>query len=312
MKIRSRRVTLFSVSLALFLIVFVWSVGAGEDASGPEEACGPELIVYSGDAFDGRSLCVRSTLLDMPEEEMANGDVYDWNDRISSVVVTRGRWRLYQNGRCNTKLDATRLGELDVSTKQAVGGWSCVVSADSGTVRVNLRDGLFADNEISSIELLPKRALPEASVRRGGARQITATQIRSGQARGRATRAPEIEVFWDTDFEGRSLVITDSLAELPRFRTATGEELSWDESISSIVIRGGTWRLCQGADFNRPRGGWSVLVSAGGFPGNHGVVRQSASECGGWTNDGISSIELVSDGVMENSAVLNREARGSR
>ena len=155
MKIRSRRVTLFSVSLALFLIVFVWSAGAGEDPSGPprtkgtslgsyssagpEEACGPELIVYSGDAFDGRSLCVRSTLLDMPKEEMANGEVYDWNDRISSIVVTRGRWRLYQNGRCNTRLDETRLGALDVSTKQAVGGWSCVVSADSGPVRVNRR-----------------------------------------------------------------------------------------------------------------------------------------------------------------------------
>ena len=59
MKTRSRRVTLFSVSLALFLIVFVWSAGAGEDPSGPrrsEEAYGPELIVYSGDEFDGRSL----------------------------------------------------------------------------------------------------------------------------------------------------------------------------------------------------------------------------------------------------------------
>ena len=293
MKVRSRRVTLLCVSLALFLIVVDWSPGSGEDPLGQprsEEARGPELIVYSGDEFDGRSLCVRSTLLDMPEEEMANGEVYDWNDRISSIVVVRGTWRLYENGRYNTELDETPLEELDVTAKQAVGGWSCVVSAGSGPVRVNNRDGLFADNDISSIELLSERALLEAAERRRG------------------VRAPGIEVFWDIDFEGRSLVITDSVAELPTFITETGEKQSWDENISSIVIRGGTWRLCEASGFNRPSGGWSVLVSAR----KRGAVQQSASECGGWTNDSISSIQLVSDTVMQDSAVLNREARGSR
>ena len=137
------------------------------------------------------------------------------------------------------------------------------------------------------------------------ARRKSTRAISAGR---KSTRAAEIEVFWDTGFEGRSLVITDSLAELPTFTTETGEEFSWDENISSIVLRAGTWRLCQESDFNRPRGGWSVLVSAG----EHGVVRQSASECGGWTNDGISSIQLVSDGVVENSVVLDREARRSK
>ena len=90
--------------------------------------------------------------------------------------------------------------------------------------------------------------------------------------------------------------------------TETGEELSWDENISSVVVRGGTWRLCEASDFNRVSGGWSTLVSAG----MHGELRQSASECGGWTNDSISSIQLVSEGGMEDWAILNREARRRR
>lgn len=294
MMVRFRRVTLLCMSFVVFLIAIEWPSGStAEDgpAERRREGRRPELIVYSGSEFDGRSLRVRSTLLDMPKEEISDDDIHDWNDRISSIVVVRGTWRLYQNGRCNTELDETSLAELDVTTKQAAGGWSCIVSAGTnGPVRLTSRDGLFANNDISSIELLSERALPRASGRRRGA------------------RAPEIEVFWDIDFAGESLVLTGSLAELPALTTESGEKLSWDDNISSIVVRGGTWRLCQAPGFNRSGGGWSVLVS----PGRHRVLRQSASECGGWTNDSISSIQLVSDSVMQDWAVLNREARRAR
>jgi hypothetical protein len=282
------------MTIAAFLFVFEWPPGSTAQDRPDERRRvgeqGPELIVYSGE-FDGRSLRVRSTLLDMPEEETPEGETYDWNDRVSSIVVVRGTWRLFENGRRNTELDETPLEALDVSSKEAVGGWSCVVSAGpGGPVRVTARDGLFADDEISSIELVSDRALPDAAARRGPA------------------GAPEIEVFWDIDFEGRSLVIRGSAPELPAVITETGEELSWDENISSVVVRGGTWRLCEASDFNRVSGGWSTLVSAG----MHGELRQSASECGGWTNDSISSIQLVSEGGMEDWAVLNREARRRR
>ncbi len=295
MKVPSRRVTLLGMSIAVFLLLFEWPPGSTAqdrpDERRREGEHGPELIVYSGGEFDGRSLRVQSTLLDMPEEETAEGEIYDWNDRISSIVVVRGTWRLFENGRRNTELDETPLEALDVSSKEAVGGWSCVVSAGpAGPVRVTARDGLFAAEAISSIELVSDRALPDAAARRGPA------------------TAPEIEVFWDIDFEGRSLVIAGSVPELPAFTTETGEALSWDENISSIVVRGGTWRLCEASNFNRGSGGWSTLVSAA----MRGELRQSASECGGWTNDSISSIQLVSEGGMEDWAILNREARRRR
>ncbi len=285
MNFRYRRAILLCALLAS--IVFVLEKSSESVARGRK----PELIVFSGDEFDGRSLEVHGSLYDMTRETNADGSIHAWNDSISSIIVVRGTWRLYQNGRCNTRLDDTPLKRLDIRKKEAAGGWSCIVSASPDRpLRLTTHDGVFADDDISSIELVSDKALPDVSRRK------------------RSEKAPEIVVFWDNEFQSRSLKIKESVADLAALITATGEELNWEDNISSIIAKGGTWRLCQNRDFNRSAGGWSLLVSAG----RRGDVAQSASECGGWTNDDIASIELVSDTVLEDWAVLNREARKTR
>ncbi len=122
----------------------------------------PLLILYWEEDFQGRSLEVRGTLADLPSVEDEHGNVFNWNDEVRSVVVVSGAWRLYQNGRLNTRLDDTPLEELDLKGKEREAGWSCLLSATSagplklpsGAVGGFLRD-------VSSVELVTSENLPD-------------------------------------------------------------------------------------------------------------------------------------------------------
>jgi hypothetical protein len=81
---------------------------------------------------------------------------------VRSLVVVSGTWRLWQNGRCNTRLDDTPVEALDVSTKEPEPGWSCLVSATSAGP-LELSSGAAGGflHDVSSIELVSVENLPD-------------------------------------------------------------------------------------------------------------------------------------------------------
>jgi hypothetical protein len=156
---KRRRLTLVATgALALTGIATVYVARRGA-AQAP---AGPAIIFYQGEEYTGRSVTVTGTVFDLPTEEDARGDVWNWNDEVRSVVVVSGTWRLYQHGRLNTKLDDTALTALDVRTKEQAGGWSTLVSATSqGPLRIptTAAGGFWRD--ISSVELVSEANLPD-------------------------------------------------------------------------------------------------------------------------------------------------------
>jgi len=134
---------------------------ASAEAARPAQAA-PEIILYWGENFTGRWISLMGTTFDLAAYIEETGEKVNWNDEIRSVVVKGGTWRLYQHGRCNTYLDDTALAELDVSTQEAVGGWSALVSATSfGPLELpNPAAGGFW-RDISSVELVSPNNLPD-------------------------------------------------------------------------------------------------------------------------------------------------------
>jgi len=151
-----------SVLVLAAVVAALWAFGKWNVAEVAAGEGGPELTLYTGENFTGRSFVVRATLHDLPRVEDPDGSFFDWNDQIRSIVVTGGTWRLYQHGRCNTQLDETELAELDVSSKDAREGWCSLVSAtSSGPLAIaNLAGGGIAD-DLSSIELVSTSLLPD-------------------------------------------------------------------------------------------------------------------------------------------------------
>jgi hypothetical protein len=152
-----RRLLLAALSL-MVLVGGGWAVRAR--LSSAQELL-PEIIVYWEDNFEGRSVRITGTVLDMPAAVDPEGNEYSWNDKVRSVVVVRGTWRLFQHGRCNTTIDRTRLEDLDVRGKEPTDGWSTLVSASAaGPVQYASANGTFAPDDISSIQLVSLENLP--------------------------------------------------------------------------------------------------------------------------------------------------------
>ena len=78
----------------------------------------PKIQIFMEEDFNGPSLEVTGSLIDMPVVKDPNGVEIDWNDNIGSVIVLSGTWRLNQHGRCNTEIDDTPLERLDLRTKR--------------------------------------------------------------------------------------------------------------------------------------------------------------------------------------------------
>lgn len=122
----------------------------------------PLLMLYWEEDFQGRALEVTGSVPDLPLEADAFGNTFDWNDEVRSVVVVSGTWRLFQNGRSNTKLDETPLEALDVRAKEKESGWSTLISATS-TGPLEIRNGAVGGffRDVSSIELVSASNLPD-------------------------------------------------------------------------------------------------------------------------------------------------------
>jgi hypothetical protein len=162
----NRRLLLVPVLLVLGLIATV-AVGVLSRRSSAQIAPRPaqdfpKLLLFFEPDFQGPSLEVTGTLLDMPVITDENGVEFNWNDNVRSLIVASGTWRLCQNGRANTKLDDTPLGLLDIRTKEPADGWSSLLSATStGPLQIlNPALGGFG-HDVSSIELVSENNLPE-------------------------------------------------------------------------------------------------------------------------------------------------------
>jgi FAD/FMN-containing dehydrogenase len=121
----------------------------------------PRLLLYTGEGFTGRVMEVTGTLLDLPVEKEPDGSEFNWNDKVRSLVVYGGAWRLFQHGRLNTRLDDTKLEDLDIHTKRPAPGWSAVVSATAeGALEIPDLAAAGLALDLSSVELLCEENLP--------------------------------------------------------------------------------------------------------------------------------------------------------
>jgi hypothetical protein len=126
-----------------------------------------------------------------------------------------------------------------------------------------------------------------------------------GEHEARAVGRPEIIFYSEPGFQGRELHLYDSSVDLPFDEFADGSVAVWNDSIGSIVVVGGTWRLYQHGRWNtllddtpierldvtrmQCVSGWSNVLSAN----SAGPLRIASLEYGGLGPD-ISSVQLVS------------------
>jgi dolichol-phosphate mannosyltransferase len=117
--------------------------------------------------------------------------------------------------------------------------------------------------------------------------------------------APLLVIYSEPNFTGRSLEVTGSLADLPAADALDEEGFDWNDSIRSLRVVRGTWRIHQhgrlstelddtpleALDLSNRRlvPGWSCLLSAS----SQGPLEVASPEAGGLGLD-ASSIELVS------------------
>lgn len=155
-----KRRTIVVLSLGLVLAGTIGAVSYWRSTATAQDV--PKIILFWEENFEGRSLEVTGSAIDLPVIGDVFGNEFDWNDEVRSIIVVSGTWRLYQHGRCNTELDQTPLELLDVARKQRRAGWSTLVSATSkGPLELPSAavGGFFHD--ISSIELVSEANLPD-------------------------------------------------------------------------------------------------------------------------------------------------------
>ena len=137
---------------------------------GPSSSCAaqeekPLLIIYSEPNFMGESLMLTEGLLDLPKGLDTTGNDFDWNDRIRSIRVVSGTWRLHQHGRFNTELDDTPAEALDIKVRKSLAGWHCLVSASSvGPLELSSPELGGWGEDISSIQLVSESNLPDWAI----------------------------------------------------------------------------------------------------------------------------------------------------
>jgi hypothetical protein len=128
---------------------------------------------------------------------------------------------------------------------------------------------------------------------------------------------PALVLYSEAGFQGRSVTLTRSVADMPAEILADGSVFHWNDNVRSVRILRGTWRFYEHGRFNTeldetplesfdastkaPVSGWTVLVSAA----SSGEVRHRDGWTGGF-GAGVSSVELVSSRNLPDWAVSVR------
>jgi hypothetical protein len=134
-----------------------------------------------------------------------------------------------------------------------------------------------------------------------------------------AEESLEIILFRGENFTGNQIRLTNSVLDMPQGALDGPEELrGWNDTIGSVIVVRGTWRLYQHGRHNTgidtdespeqvvlaekvPEKGWTCLVSAA----PDGPREYASPAIGGWDSD-VSSVELVSTQSLPAWAVLQR------
>jgi hypothetical protein len=120
-----------------------------------------------------------------------------------------------------------------------------------------------------------------------------------------AALEPEIILYSEPGFQGREVHLFGDAVDLPYEQNADGTLMLWNDSVGSIIVVSGTWRLYQHGRMNtaiddtplelldlRTKAqttGWSSVLSAT----SNGPLKIASPELAGIGSD-ISSIELLS------------------
>ena len=146
----------FSVVIILMVASFLFSLIHSGAARKVSAASSAKIRVFEHVSFLGANLDIQQSTRVLPSiPDSANpDDVFDWNDKISSIIVIKGTWRLYEHSNFN----------LD-ECGNAVPGWVYVVSgsdnAPGGIAYPCPPSAGFKNDEISSIELVSEENLPD-------------------------------------------------------------------------------------------------------------------------------------------------------
>jgi len=134
-----------------------------------------------------------------------------------------------------------------------------------------------------------------------------------------AEPTPEIILFTGENFTGNQIRLTATVLDMPKGTEEGAEHLrGWNDTVGSIVVVSGTWRLYQHGRLNTKIDkdetpeqvvaaekavveGWSCRLSA--LP--DGPAEFQRPGVGGWESD-VSSVELVSTQSLPPWAVLSR------
>lgn len=133
---------------------------------------------------------------------------------------------------------------------------------------------------------------------------------------------PELILYTGENFTGHYYTVTATLLDMPKGVDdgPEAERYGWNDSVKSLVVVRGTFRLCQHGRLNtkidetpvealtpeaaKAKGtasGWSCLVSGS----SAGPVQYPLPGNGVWSSD-ISSIELVSEENLPDWALVSR------
>jgi hypothetical protein len=153
---------------AVMFMLMIGAAGIGiclfkkAQVSAQEGDKSPLIILYWEENFEGRSLELRGTAVDLPTVSDEFDNKFSWSDEVRSLVVVQGTWRFYQHGRLNTKLDETKLEDFDLKGKERIPGWSMLVSATSKEpLKLSSPANGGFDHDISSIALVSSENLPD-------------------------------------------------------------------------------------------------------------------------------------------------------
>lgn len=227
-----------------------------------------EIRFFEHADFQGRQICLRN---DEPSLRR-----YDFNDKVSSVVIRSGRWQICTDddfhGACvvvepgdyprldwqwNDRISSVR--ELDSGRRESWDHWGRDHERDRGERQYDRsydpRDDRGYRNDRGHYQ--------ERYQNRDQDRYQQYDQNRRHDYNSPAT------VFADSNFQGRSAALYGDTLNL--------DQLGLNDEISSIDIREGVWQLCTDGNF---RGRCRVLT-----PGRYNNV--------GDLNDQISSIRRL-------------------
>jgi hypothetical protein len=144
---------------------------------------------------------------------------------------------------------------------------------------------------------------------------------RAGDSKAQGQGA-EAVIYWEEEGVRRTLVINETILDMPLGTDAAGDEYSWNDQITKIEVVRGTFRVYQHGRSNTelddtkldaldvrtksPAMGWSCLISASA----HGSVVYDKTN-GVFPPNEISSIEVISDQTLPTWAQTTL-ARGVR